>query len=79
MKNVKRLAIIESLVNVGSGLLISVFVAQPIIFYIYDISLGISTNVVIATYFTLISILRGYVWRLFFHRWFYVKDKGGVK
>jgi len=71
VKNLKKLAIIESLTNVGSGLLLSVFIAQPIIFYFYNINLNTSDNVIIAVYFTLISILRGYIWRIYFHKWFY--------
>jgi len=71
MKNLKKIAMIESLANVGSGLLLSIFIAQPIIFYYYGISLDTSENVIIAVYFTIISIFRGYIWRLYFHKWFY--------
>lgn len=71
MKNLHSLAIFESISNVGSGLLISIIIAQPIIFYLYDIHLSLADNVVIAIYFTVISIIRGYVWRIYFHKWFY--------
>jgi hypothetical protein len=69
--NIHRLAIFESLTNVCSGLLISIFIAQPIIFKIYDIHMAVTDNVVIAIYFTLISIFRGYIWRMIFHKKFY--------
>jgi hypothetical protein len=75
MKHLKKLAMVESLANVGSGLLLSVFVFQPIIFYVYDISLSVTENIVIAAYFTIISIFRGFIWRLYFHKWFYNSAK----
>lgn len=71
MKNLKKLAMVESIANVMSGLVLSVLVFQPIIFYVYDIELSVTENVVIAAYFTIISIFRGYIWRLYFHKWFY--------
>ena len=65
------MAMIESIANVGSGLLFSIFVAQPIIFFFYDIHLQVEQNFIIALYFTIISIFRGYIWRIFFHNKFY--------
>jgi len=70
-KKLHKLAMYESLANVGSGLLLSIFIAQPIIFWLYDIEIGLFENIIIALYFTIISIFRGYIWRLYFHKWFY--------
>jgi uncharacterized membrane protein len=67
----KKIALIESIVNVTSGLLLSVFVVQPIVFNWFDISLPMHQNVYIAVIFTVVSIARGYVWRRWFHKKFY--------
>ena len=66
----KIMGMFESLTNVGSGLLLSVYVVQPIVFRIYDINLKMSENVAIAVIFTLVSIIRGYIWRLYFHKFY---------
>ena len=73
MKNLKRIAMAESFANVGSGLLLSIFVFQPIIFWYFNIDFGVVENALIALYFTIISVFRGYIWRIYFHKWFYHK------
>jgi hypothetical protein len=75
MNNIKKIALVESIVNVGTGLILSALIFQPIIFYVYNINLDIRDGFVIAIYFTLISVLRGYIWRLFFHKRFYENSK----
>ena len=69
-KHNNRLAWVESLSNVGSGLLLSILIVQPLVFWYYDISLPSSTNVEIAVIFTVVSIIRGYVWRRYFHKFY---------
>ena len=68
---IKQLHWAESISNVMSGLIISILIVQPIVFWIYDIKLVLSDNIGIAIIFTLVSILRGYVWRHYFHNKFY--------
>ena len=58
----------ENILNVLSGLVLSIFVFQPIVFEIYDITLSSTQNIQIAVIFTLVSIARGYVWRRFFNK-----------
>ena len=67
----KKLAWLESIANVGSGLFLSILLIQPIVFGIYDIQLEINQNIGIAVIFTVISIIRGYIWRRYFHKKFY--------
>lgn len=69
----KKLAWAESAANVLSGLVLSVIVFQPIVFGIYDIQLPLNQNIQIAMWFTAISIVRGYVWRRWFHKKFYIE------
>ena len=68
---IKQLHWAESITNVMSGLLLSVLIVQPIVFNLYDIKLEPSQNIGIAVIFTMVSILRGYVWRHYFHKRFY--------
>lgn len=63
----KRWSLIETLTNVGVGFLISL-VAQLVIFHFHGIELSLSDNVEITAYFTVISIVRGYVVRRVFVR-----------
>lgn len=67
----RKLALAESVTNVLSGLFLSIFVVQPIVFSWFDIKLQMHQNVSIAIIFTIVSIARGYVWRRWFHKKFY--------
>lgn len=71
MKNIKKIALAESIANVLSGFVLTILIFQPFIFWIYGLELQISDNIVIAAYFTIIGILRSYLWRIYFHKWFY--------
>lgn len=72
-KYYKKLAWIESLVNVLSGLLLSILIVQPIVFGIFSIKIPITSNIMIAIIFTIVSVIRGYIWRRYFHKLFYSK------
>jgi len=61
-------SLIENAVNVLSGLLLSAFVVQPLVFPIFDVNLAVSQNVTIAVIFTIVSIARGYIWRRYFNK-----------
>jgi len=67
----KQLALIEAIANTFTGLVLSIFVIQPVVFRAYEIELTFTTNVSLAVVFTIVSILRGYVWRRWFHKRFY--------
>lgn len=71
----KRLAWAESAANVLTGLVSSVLVFQPVVFGIYDIQVPLHQNIQIALWFTAISIVRGYIWRRWFHKKFYVEKE----
>jgi len=76
LKHLKKLALLESVINVLSGLLISIFIVQPILWSIYEVELSFGENFTIATVFTLVSIARGWVWRVWFHKKFYERFGG---
>ena len=58
-------SLIESLINVAIGLVVAI-ISQRLIFPIYGIMVPLSTNLWIAAWFTVVSIIRSYVIR----RWF---------
>ena len=61
-------SVIETILNVLSGLLLSIFVVQPIIFPWFNIHTTVTENTIIAVIFTVVSILRGYLWRRYFNK-----------
>ena len=69
MKQTKIESILEQFLNIGSGLILSTFIFQPLIFNIFNYSPTVSENFQMAAVFTIFSILRGYIWRrIFNHR-----------
>ena len=61
-------SLIENVLNVFTGLVLSIFVVQPLVFPIFNIITSVTENIAIAIIFTLVSIIRGYVWRRIFNK-----------
>lgn len=57
---------VETATNIAVGLVVS-FIAQLVIFDVYDISITVSQNVEITLFFTLVSIVRSYALRRVFN------------
>lgn len=57
---------VETATNIVVGLVVS-FMAQLVIFDVYDISITVSQNVEITLFFTLVSIVRSYALRRVFN------------
>ena len=68
MTQTKRESLIESLLNIGSGLFISGLIIQPLIFPLFGIYLPLYQNLLISLIFTFFSISRSYLWRRFFDK-----------
>lgn len=62
----KRGTLVEVFINVGSGYLIALL-TQMVVFPIFDIQTSVSDNITIASIFTIISIIRGYIVRRCFN------------
>lgn len=62
----KRMSLIEAITNVLVGLVVS-FLAQIVIFKLYDVHVTFSQNVEITLFFTAVSIVRSYALRRFFN------------
>ena len=67
MKQSKLDSLIESVITVGSGLIVAVII-QLLIFPLYDIEITLFENIQLATIFTSISIIRIYIIRRYFSR-----------
>ena len=67
MKQSKIESLIESVITVGSGLVIAVII-QLLIFPLYDIEITLFENVQLAIIFTISSIIRIYIIRRYFNR-----------
>lgn len=57
---------IEALLNVGSGFIIS-FITATIAFPLFGFNSTPSQNFYLVTIFTIISIIRSYIWRRLFN------------
>ena len=67
MKQSKLQSLIESVITVGSGLIVAVII-QLLIFPLYDIEITLFENIQLATIFTVSSIIRIYFIRRCFSR-----------
>jgi len=65
----KYQSIMEQALNVGSGFIISVLVWEFIIKnLIYGGVLSVDSSIMITIIFTVVSFIRGYLWRRFFNK-----------
>jgi len=64
----KRHSLLEQVLNVGSGFVLSSLVWQFVIIKWWDIHTSFSENLQITSVFTIVSIVRGYVWRRLFNK-----------
>lgn len=69
----KKSSLLEQVLNVGSGFLISYFVLMLIITPIFELDTNSTDNFFITVIFTVISVIRGYLWRRAFN---YITHKG---
>ena len=64
----KRHSLLEQVLNVGSGFILSSLVWQFIIIQCWDIHTSFSENLQITSVFTIVSVIRGYIWRRLFNK-----------
>lgn len=66
MSQSRAQSLIESLVNVAAGYGVAVL-SQVLIFPLFDVNVTIGQNMLMAGYFSVISIIRSYILRRFFN------------
>jgi membrane protein implicated in regulation of membrane protease activity len=68
MKQSKRESLVEASLNTASGFIVSLFVWQFIAAPLFGYTVTWRDNVLLTALFTVVSVLRSYVWRRFFNR-----------
>ena len=71
-------SMIEQVLSTLSGIILSLIIIQPWLLPYFNIHTDMFENLQMAMFFTVISILRGYVWRRYFNnkiRKLYVRNK----
>ena len=63
----RKQSLVESLTNVAVGYIIAVL-SQLAVFPLFGITVSISDNLLIGLYFTVISLVRGYLLRRYFNK-----------
>jgi len=61
-------SLVEQLLNVGSGFVVALIVWTYMVTPIWDIEVTMLDNLAITGLFTVVSVVRGYVWRRMFNR-----------
>ena len=64
----RLISLIESVVNVGSGFLLSLVLWQFVFAPWFGYEVTLQTNLQLTGIFTFVSVARGYLWRRFFAR-----------
>lgn len=68
MSQRKAISLLESCLNVGSGFVLSLIVWEFVIEPLFGIEKSLRENIGITGIFTVISIVRGYIWRRLFNK-----------
>lgn len=63
----RRMSLVEQFFNVGSGVLLSLLVGQ-IVYPLFGYPVSLMENMGLTAIFTVVSVMRGYVWRRIFNR-----------
>jgi low affinity Fe/Cu permease len=66
MGQTKLVSLIEQLLNVASGFVLSVLVWQ-VVGPLFGYEVTLTANLGITSIFTAVSVVRGYIWRRFFN------------
>ena len=60
-------SIVEQVLNVGSGYALSFLLWIYVIVPVYDVETSLMDNLIITSSFTILSLIRGYMWRRVFN------------
>jgi hypothetical protein len=64
---------VEQVLNIGSGFFISLLLWSFIIVPVWELDVSMNDNLTITGIFTVVSVVRGYVWRRFFNKYNFFK------
>ena len=60
-------SLIEASINIGSGFIVSLLLWTFVIVQVWNLPVNMSQNLIITGLFTVLSIVRSYIWRRFFN------------
>lgn len=63
----KTASLIEATINVASGFLVSLAVWTLVVVPVWNLPVGMAENLQITVLFTVVSVLRSYIWRRIFN------------
>lgn len=63
----RRDSLIESCLNVGSGFLVALVVWKLVVVPVWEFEVTMADNLAVTGLFTVVSVIRGYVWRRIFN------------
>lgn len=63
----KLQSLLESCLNIGSGFVISLIVWSYLVVPVWGLQVNMVDNLNITALFTVVSVIRSYVWRRFFN------------
>jgi hypothetical protein len=69
MNQPKQSRWIEQILNVGSGFIVSLIFWVFIVVPVWDLPVNMNENLQITACFTILSIIRGYIWRTLFNKY----------
>ena len=75
MGQTRRQSMIETAINIGSGYLLAML-TQAVLYPMYGIETSVGQDAGIAAVFTVVSIIRSYIWRRIFNRVHIVRKAG---
>lgn len=75
----KKSSLLEQFFNVGSGFIISLCVWVYVVNPVWELNVTPADNIYITLLFTVVSIVRGYVWRRLFNKHLHKKHNLNIK
>jgi membrane protein implicated in regulation of membrane protease activity len=79
MNQTKLESLLESILNIGSGFIISLLVWAFIVVPVWNLPVNMTQNFIITGLFTVISVIRSYIWRRFFNAGLHNLIHKGIK
>lgn len=74
MSQSRRMSLVEQLFNVGSGIVLALLIGQ-VVYPLFGYAVSVLDNLGLTVIFTLVSIVRGYIWRRVFNH-LHQREKG---
>ena len=68
MRQSRIKSLIEQFMNIGSGFIVSLLIWSYVIVPVWGIETNFHDNLHITLIFTVVSIIRGYIWRRIFNK-----------